>query len=566
MHSRDNVKARAETARPTAPQRPVPNILALQRAVGNAAVVRALQQAGHPWAQHRHTAGCGHTAESTAGPAPVQRSTVHDVLRTPGQPLDPATRTDMESRLGADFSDVRVHSDDAASTSASEIGARAYTSGNHIVLGVSGGDKHTLAHELTHVIQQRKGPVSGTDNGSGLSVSDPSDRYEREAEANATRVMQQSAGTTAQPPVNTSAPDSDGRATSPSQTPVQRYEVVQPGSENYPKMRNKPKGSKNATDATGDAGFFVSQEAENGSYFAHPAASTRDLQANVVYNGSVPLRVSDRVDLAIEDTAEPKCFFATDAHIEAANKKLKGRVRLVATSRHLKIARAGKSEVTLHQVIPSVPDKKQQGTDVRTPQRCNETAEFVSGTKGASIQGIQEWEDTLVAILDQVEKSHRHSQAQKDAKKKAGKGDVAAFTKWSHELSGTYQQYLEEYPDEMKKALKKLKVNEYLTPKLGIPITTVAYGTAEQEEHRKTYGNDYFSYHFGTPVAVSGSDFITMENYARRDGNVGNRTASSGDPLYFFSMYGTQRRSQTWHSQQFGTGNFVGAILSVRLS
>ncbi|NEE20089.1 DUF4157 domain-containing protein, partial [Streptomyces sp. SID7499] len=71
--------------------------------------------------------------------------------------------------------------------SATEIGARAYTSGNHVVIGTGGTDKHTLAHELTHVIQQRQGPVAGTDNGTGLKVSEPSDRFEREAEANATR-------------------------------------------------------------------------------------------------------------------------------------------------------------------------------------------------------------------------------------------------------------------------------------------------------------------------------------------------------------------------------------------
>ncbi|BFO18174.1 hypothetical protein SHKM778_45620 [Streptomyces sp. KM77-8] len=38
-------------------------------------------------------------------------------------------------------------------------------------------------------IQQRQGPVAGTDNGDGLSVSDPGDRFEREAEANARRAM-----------------------------------------------------------------------------------------------------------------------------------------------------------------------------------------------------------------------------------------------------------------------------------------------------------------------------------------------------------------------------------------
>ncbi|WP_063837527.1 DUF4157 domain-containing protein [Streptomyces sp. NRRL WC-3549] len=119
----------------------------------------------------------------------MQRSVVHDVLRSRGEPLDAATRSDMEDRLEADFSDVRVHSDSAARASAAEVGARAYTSGNHIVIGDGGSDRHTLAHELTHVIQQRQGPVAGTDNGAGLRVSDPGDRFEREAEANATRAL-----------------------------------------------------------------------------------------------------------------------------------------------------------------------------------------------------------------------------------------------------------------------------------------------------------------------------------------------------------------------------------------
>ncbi|MFH9136087.1 DUF4157 domain-containing protein [Streptomyces sp. NPDC017524] len=160
---------------------PVPALLALQRTAGNAVVARMVEES-----RHQHDADCGH--RQTA-PATVQRSAVHSVLRSGGRPLDDATRGDMEARLGADFSDVRIHNDSAAKASAAEVGARAYTSGNHVVLGDGGTDKHTLAHELTHVIQQRQGPVAGTDNGSGLRVSDPSDRFEREAEANATRVM-----------------------------------------------------------------------------------------------------------------------------------------------------------------------------------------------------------------------------------------------------------------------------------------------------------------------------------------------------------------------------------------
>ncbi|MEU8974557.1 DUF4157 domain-containing protein [Streptomyces monashensis] len=133
--------------------------------------------------------GSGVAGQEQEGAAPVQRSSVHEVLRRPGSPLDGPVRREMESRLGADFGDVRVHRDSAARASAAEVGARAYTSGSHIVLGEGGFDRHTLAHELTHVIQQRQGPVAGTDNGAGLRISDPGDRFEREAEANATRAL-----------------------------------------------------------------------------------------------------------------------------------------------------------------------------------------------------------------------------------------------------------------------------------------------------------------------------------------------------------------------------------------
>ncbi|MER6120932.1 DUF4157 domain-containing protein, partial [Streptomyces sp. NPDC001743] len=165
----------------------------LPRAAGNAALVQLLRQSGHLGAEEAHRHEGGQVSGPPAAAHDVQRSAVHDVLRSAGQPLDSGTRTDMEARFGADFADVRVHRDGAARTSAAEIGARAYTSGNHIVLGDGGGDRHTLAHELTHVIQQRQGPVSGTDNGGGLRVSDPSDRFEREAEAQARRVLSGSA-------------------------------------------------------------------------------------------------------------------------------------------------------------------------------------------------------------------------------------------------------------------------------------------------------------------------------------------------------------------------------------
>ena len=131
--------------------------------------------------------GPGH--QQDAAPAALQRSAVRDVLASPGQSLEAALREEMEARLGDNFSAVRLHGDFAAHASAAAVGASAYTSGNHIVIGDGGGDKRTLAHELAHVSQQRRGRVAGTDNGSGLRVSDPSDRFERQAQDIADRAI-----------------------------------------------------------------------------------------------------------------------------------------------------------------------------------------------------------------------------------------------------------------------------------------------------------------------------------------------------------------------------------------
>ncbi|WP_435847452.1 eCIS core domain-containing protein [Streptomyces cyaneofuscatus] len=173
------------------PDAPLPPATAdfLQRSIGNAALAQMIEDERHVHDPSRsHHPGTAAAAESEAN-TPVQRSSVHDVLRSPGRPLAEPVRTEMELRLGEGFESVRIHDGASAARSASEIGARAYTSGDHVVLGQGGTDKHTLAHELTHVIQQRRGPVTGTDTGSGLRVSDPSDHFERAAEANATAAL-----------------------------------------------------------------------------------------------------------------------------------------------------------------------------------------------------------------------------------------------------------------------------------------------------------------------------------------------------------------------------------------
>lgn len=145
-----------------------PAVLGLQRAVGNRATGALLED---------------------------DRSPVHDVVGSGGAPLAPDVRADMETRLGHDFGAVRVHTDSRAHRSAQAVGAHAYTVGSDVVFQrdrydpSSTAGRTTLAHELTHVVQQRQGAVDGAPAPGGIRVSDPADRFEREAAATAFRVM-----------------------------------------------------------------------------------------------------------------------------------------------------------------------------------------------------------------------------------------------------------------------------------------------------------------------------------------------------------------------------------------
>jgi hypothetical protein len=98
--------------------------------------------------------------EAGAGPEIVP-PLVHEVLHSPGRPLDPVVRAFMEPRFGYDFSHVRIGQDARAASSARAVNALAYTVGHNVIFGdgqyspATAEGKRLLAHELTHVIQQR---------------------------------------------------------------------------------------------------------------------------------------------------------------------------------------------------------------------------------------------------------------------------------------------------------------------------------------------------------------------------------------------------------------------------
>lgn len=113
---------------------------------------------------------------------------VHQVLRSQGQPLDAATRAFMEPRLGHNFSQVRVHTDTQAAESAEAVNALAYTVGRDMVFGqgqyapgTSAGQR-ILAHELTHVAQQRRTSYSAQGRLNVGATNDPSEQQAHQAE------------------------------------------------------------------------------------------------------------------------------------------------------------------------------------------------------------------------------------------------------------------------------------------------------------------------------------------------------------------------------------------------
>jgi hypothetical protein len=91
------------------------------------------------------------------------RPSVHWALSGSGRPLGARARAELEPRFGFDFAAVRVHADAAATQSARDLNAKAYTVGNHVVFDAgefspdSPAGRRLLAHELTHVVQQSGG-------------------------------------------------------------------------------------------------------------------------------------------------------------------------------------------------------------------------------------------------------------------------------------------------------------------------------------------------------------------------------------------------------------------------
>ncbi|MGB1251719.1 MAG: DUF4157 domain-containing protein, partial [Candidatus Promineifilaceae bacterium] len=94
-----------------------------------------------------------------------------------GEPLPDSSRSFFESRMGADFSGVRIHRDAGSAELSNDLNARAFTTGNNIAFnsgeynpGTPDGDR-LIAHELTHTVQQgAAGELQRQPNEGGMPV------------------------------------------------------------------------------------------------------------------------------------------------------------------------------------------------------------------------------------------------------------------------------------------------------------------------------------------------------------------------------------------------------------
>jgi hypothetical protein len=170
-HDPQQKRDRPSRASPSPPERDAPSGGPEERiasAVGNQAFAGFARD------------GAGILADGRAHPdveATIART------RGAGASLDAGVQERVGAHVGDSLADVRVHTDDTADGLARSVSARAFTTGADVYFakgeyrpGSSDGDR-LLAHELSHVVQQRGAPTSGP-----LLVSQPGEGPEVEAD------------------------------------------------------------------------------------------------------------------------------------------------------------------------------------------------------------------------------------------------------------------------------------------------------------------------------------------------------------------------------------------------
>jgi hypothetical protein len=342
------------------------------------------------------------------------------------------------------------------------------------------------------------------------------------------------------PPAGPKAPVPYRPANDPA-TSVQRYKVLPPGKiyQNAPAkrpwfgypyviVRNAPFNAQaQAHGVGGNDQFLTAPGGNNANIVNHP--------------GGLSLRVSNNNDMAIENSdlvqRQPKAFYATQGIVNDANQRLQtagSRIRLQANHGQSITIWTGWwwGDKVLYEVTPQFNN----GNPDALPQNCNAVAAQVIGSnadwvtsKGAKAAEI------AARLAPTARAAYREAYNAPDEFDENRHSDAIA----------------EEYvTSATERSVKAYGANQFARPNVGetYMIATVGggqrlpSGLSRVRDYRSGQDRDLgWSFHFAGVVAISGSDRVTLENYARGDNRQDN-----ADPRWYFQMYG-ETRGQSFH-------------------
>ncbi len=215
-----------------------------------------------------------------------------DSARANGKPLPDGMRDSMEASFGADFTGVRVHTNGDSDALSRSLGASAFTSGQDIFFGKgeyrpdSPDGKKTIAHELTHVVQQNgahRATQEDTAEGAVVEVrqSDTINRVSappKEQEAEPEEVASEPQDTSAEQPSQDTAEAAPGDTTSESKA-ADEGETAKPGvAQAAPDSSSQSPGDSSAPAASAPAPQAQQEAAAEGE---EPAAEEEVLGSEV---------------------------------------------------------------------------------------------------------------------------------------------------------------------------------------------------------------------------------------------------------------------------------------------
>lgn len=477
-------------------------------------------------------------------PAHLSRLPVHG-----GQPLPADVRQRMESALGQRFDQVRVH----VGPHVQAVGALAFTQGSNIHFAPGQYNPSTpqgrqmLAHELAHVVQQRSGRVQNP-FGSGVAVVQDQ-RLEAEAERMAQRVTLQSAAQPAPvqpkhvPPARVQSPHVHPRSVQPMRPGQGRPAIVQPFSvvpsanilSALPKKR--PWFGYPYVIAGGSISFMGQQRNEltdGDEFLTRSGSDSANIRNASKY--TISLRVSDDGNMAIENSdltnRQPKVFYATAEVIATSNQKLlevKSVVKLVRAGHTIKVITGWYDE-------PKVLYRVEPLFSKLPKQNCNDFSEQVTGAF-TEVRGGNAAYNTLHRLFNEEKLENL-------------------------ERSGDYVRVSGREP----RRLRNLGANRHARAGVGEAFMITSIGKAEKTEGKFGWVRDIRSgelrkiawpYHYAGVVAKSGSDTITLENYARGDDRKGGF-----DPRWYFQMY-SGNSGQSFHEQHASTNQYANPLTVV---